>query len=33
MEEVTKLEKHAESFGTKRTVDPSEAWGVKVWED
>ncbi|GAA6059701.1 hypothetical protein JCM10212_000229 [Sporobolomyces blumeae] len=33
MDEVTELEKRAESFGTKRTVDPSEAWGVKVWED
>ncbi|GAA5844138.1 hypothetical protein JCM5353_005565 [Sporobolomyces roseus] len=33
LDEVAKLEKHAASFGTKRTVDPSEAWGVKVWED
>jgi len=33
LDDVAKLEKHAASFGTKRTVDPSEAWGVKVWED
>ncbi|GAA5977497.1 hypothetical protein JCM5350_004708 [Sporobolomyces pararoseus] len=32
-EEVAKLEKHAATFGTKRTVDPSDAWGVKIWED
>ncbi|GAA5868949.1 hypothetical protein JCM16303_000314 [Sporobolomyces ruberrimus] len=32
-EEVAKLEERAASFGTKRTVDPSEAWGVKIWED
>ncbi|GAA5909634.1 glycerol 2-dehydrogenase (NADP(+)) GCY1 [Sporobolomyces salmoneus] len=32
-EEVAKLEKQAATFGTKRTVDPSEGWGVKIWED
>ncbi|GAA5864340.1 hypothetical protein JCM3774_002757 [Rhodotorula dairenensis] len=33
-EEVTRLEKRAAEFGTKRTVDPSGAWGVPdLWKD
>ncbi|GAA5934018.1 aldo/keto reductase family protein [Sporobolomyces koalae] len=32
-DEVLKLEKQAATFGTKRTVDPEEAWGVKIWKD
>jgi hypothetical protein len=33
-DEVTRLEKRAAEFGTKRTVDPSGAWGVPdLWKD
>ncbi|GAA5876680.1 hypothetical protein JCM8547_005772 [Rhodosporidiobolus lusitaniae] len=33
-EDVNKLEKRATEIGTKRTVDPSEGWGVPdLWED
>ncbi|GAA5965867.1 hypothetical protein JCM21900_004932 [Sporobolomyces salmonicolor] len=32
-DEVARLEKRAKEFGTKRTVDPSAAWGVPVFEE
>lgn len=33
-EEVSRLEQTAAEFGTKRTVDPSGAWGVPdLWKD
>ncbi|BGP00659.1 hypothetical protein NBRC10513v2_006455 [Rhodotorula toruloides] len=33
-DEITRLEKRALEFGTKRTVDPSEGWGVPdLWKD
>ncbi|KAM0791867.1 hypothetical protein ACM66B_004124 [Microbotryomycetes sp. NB124-2] len=32
-EDVDKINERAKEFGTKRTVDPSKAWGVNIFDD